>query len=75
MEHGHGDDIATSGGDDPMSPSVLGRFLRYLMCGEPRGDGHVRAIRDFDETQRVGQSQVERPVAADRRDGFDFQLG
>ena len=39
------------------------------------GDGDVGAISDFDEAQRVGESEFQRNVAADRRDGFDFQLG
>ena len=39
------------------------------------GDGDVGATSDFDETQRVGESEFERNVAADRGDGFDFQLG
>ena len=43
------------------------------MAGAGR-DRDIGAIGDFDEAQRVGESEFERYVAADRRDGFDFQL-
>jgi hypothetical protein len=45
-----------------MSQSILGRFLRYLMCGEPCGDGlHQRAdtLRGIAMDEDAGRATAE----------------